>query len=89
MSYGIVRPPIATPLYHKEGLGGLGVRFGQFARTAGKAGRRSSEGFQGPVALPSRVGTSRDMAQVMSFSRPRLAICRKIVKREPIDMGES
>lgn len=89
MSYGIVRPSIATRLYCAKGLEGLGGRFGQFARAWGKPARRRSNAFQGPVALALSAGTSHDMAQFMSFFRIRLTICRKIVKRESIDLGES
>lgn len=86
MSYGIVRPSIATPCDPARALKGVN---GRYARASGKPGRRSRDGLQGPVTLPSPVRTSRDMAQTMSFYRPRLAIDRKIVKREPIDQGES
>ena len=89
MPYGIVRPSVATPLYYPKGLEGLGGRFGEFDRASGKLGRRRIDAFQGPVALPLPAGTSHDMARVMPSYRTRLTICRKIVKRESIDLGES
>lgn len=56
MSYGIMRPPVAPALYAKFDLELLSYRFGQCARASGKPGGRSSDGFQGLVALPSQGG---------------------------------
>jgi hypothetical protein len=89
MPYGIVRPSLATPVYWAKGLEGMSGHFGECDRPSGKPGRRHVDAFQGPVALPSPAGTPRDMARTMSINPTRLTICRKIVKRKPIDLRES